>query len=161
MTATAVVMPVHIHGYPIDLEPIKTLLPSNVHIVEDACQAAGSTLPDGRRAGRFGIAGGFSLNQTKALPGGEGGLQAIMKATIERATLLKCLSHVQSVVERRNTIPILSNVLLEATSNGTLKVMATDPGSVKDFQTFAKQTGHALLSHDAAGKEFTFFMRKK
>ena len=37
-----------------------------------------------------------------------------MKATIERATLLKSLSHVQSVVERRNTIPILSNVLIEA-----------------------------------------------
>ena len=37
-----------------------------------------------------------------------------MKATIERATLLKSLGHVQSVVERRNTIPILSNVLMEA-----------------------------------------------
>ncbi|MEY4951766.1 MAG: hypothetical protein RL299_190 [Pseudomonadota bacterium] len=49
-----------------------------------------------------------------------------MKATIERATLLKCLSHVQSVVERRNTIPILSNVLIEAASDGTVKVMATD-----------------------------------
>ena len=49
-----------------------------------------------------------------------------MKATIERATLLKCLSHVQSVVERRNTIPILSNVLLEASGDGTLKIMATD-----------------------------------
>ena len=49
-----------------------------------------------------------------------------MKATIERATLLRCLSHVQSVVERRNTIPILSNVLIEARSGGTLRVMATD-----------------------------------
>lgn len=49
-----------------------------------------------------------------------------MKATIERATLLRCLSHVQSVVERRNTIPILSNVLLEAAEGGALKVMATD-----------------------------------
>jgi DNA polymerase III subunit beta len=49
-----------------------------------------------------------------------------MKATIERATLLKGLSHVQSVVERRNTIPILSNVLIEATEDGTLKLMATD-----------------------------------
>ncbi|QNE31972.1 DNA polymerase III subunit beta [Sphingomonas sp. NBWT7] len=49
-----------------------------------------------------------------------------MKATIERATLLKGLSHVQSVVERRNTIPILSNVLLEATAEGTLRLMATD-----------------------------------
>ena len=49
-----------------------------------------------------------------------------MKATIERAKLLRCLSHVQSVVERRNTIPILSNVLIEAAAGGTLKVMATD-----------------------------------
>ncbi len=49
-----------------------------------------------------------------------------MKATIERATLLKGLSHVQSVVERRNTIPILSNVLLEANGSGTLRLMATD-----------------------------------
>ncbi len=49
-----------------------------------------------------------------------------MKATIERATLLKGLSHVQSVVERRNTIPILSNVLLEATAEGQLRLMATD-----------------------------------
>jgi DNA polymerase-3 subunit beta len=49
-----------------------------------------------------------------------------MKATIERATLLKALSHVQSVVERRNTIPILSNVLLEASADGGLKLMATD-----------------------------------
>ncbi len=50
----------------------------------------------------------------------------IMKVTIERATLLKSLSHVQSVVERRNTIPILSNVLIEASDNGALKLTATD-----------------------------------
>ncbi|MCJ8191219.1 DNA polymerase III subunit beta [Sphingomicrobium aestuariivivum] len=48
-----------------------------------------------------------------------------MKATLERAVLLKSLGHVQSVVERRNTIPILSNVLLEAGDNG-LRLMATD-----------------------------------
>ncbi len=48
-----------------------------------------------------------------------------MKATIERATLLKGLSHVQSVVERRNTIPILSNVLIEA-GESSIRLMATD-----------------------------------
>ncbi|MEM6747088.1 MAG: DNA polymerase III subunit beta [Pseudomonadota bacterium] len=48
-----------------------------------------------------------------------------MKVTIERGTLLKALSHVQSVVERRNTIPILSNVLLRA-EGGTLALAATD-----------------------------------
>lgn len=49
-----------------------------------------------------------------------------MKATIERATLLRALSHVQSVVERRNTIPILSNVLIDAQASGTIRLMATD-----------------------------------
>ncbi|MDZ7588067.1 MAG: DNA polymerase III subunit beta [Parasphingorhabdus sp.] len=49
-----------------------------------------------------------------------------MKATIDRAVLLKSLGHVQSVVERRNTIPILANVLIEASENGGLKLMATD-----------------------------------
>ncbi len=49
-----------------------------------------------------------------------------MKATIERATLLKSLGHVQSVVERRNTIPILSNVLIEAREDGSIRLMATD-----------------------------------
>ena len=49
-----------------------------------------------------------------------------MKATIERATLLKSLGHVQSVVERRNTIPILSNVLIDARDDGSIRLMATD-----------------------------------
>jgi DNA polymerase-3 subunit beta len=49
-----------------------------------------------------------------------------MKATIERATLLKGLGHVHNVVERRNTIPILSNVLVEADEGGGIRLMATD-----------------------------------
>ena len=48
-----------------------------------------------------------------------------MKLTIERAALLRSLNHVQSVVERRNTIPILANVLLHA-ENGSVKLTATD-----------------------------------
>lgn len=48
-----------------------------------------------------------------------------MKFTIERAALLKSLGHVQSVVERRNTIPILSNVKFEA-GDGALHLNATD-----------------------------------
>jgi DNA polymerase III subunit beta len=48
-----------------------------------------------------------------------------MRLTIERAALLRALGHVQSVVERRNTIPILSNVLLRAES-GKLALSATD-----------------------------------
>ncbi len=48
-----------------------------------------------------------------------------MRLTIERAALLRALGHVQSVVERRNTIPILSNVLLRA-EDGKLALSATD-----------------------------------
>jgi DNA polymerase-3 subunit beta len=48
-----------------------------------------------------------------------------MRLSIERSALLKALNHVQSVVERRNTIPILSNVLLSAQGD-SLKLTATD-----------------------------------
>jgi tRNA 2-thiouridine synthesizing protein A len=46
-------------------------------------------------------------------------------------------------------------------SGQILKVVATDPGSVRDFQAFSKQTGNELLEHLQDGGEFTFFMRKK
>src|SRR5215471_13856649 len=52
-----------------------------------------------------------------------------MKLTIERVALLKALGHVQSVVERRNTIPVLSNLLLRTespTEAGTISLAATD-----------------------------------
>jgi DNA polymerase-3 subunit beta len=55
----------------------------------------------------------------------ENGEKHPMKTTIERGALLRTLAHAQSVVERRNTIPILSNVLLDA-SGDSLMVMATD-----------------------------------
>lgn len=60
-------------------------------------------------------------------------------------------------------LPILrtKKALSELQSGQVLKVLATDPGSVKDFRTFARQTGHDLLSHDESNREFTFFMRKK
>jgi DNA polymerase-3 subunit beta len=48
-----------------------------------------------------------------------------MKINVERGAFLKALNHVQSVVERRNTIPILSNVMIEA-AKGRLKLTATD-----------------------------------
>jgi tRNA 2-thiouridine synthesizing protein A len=59
-------------------------------------------------------------------------------------------------------LPILraKKVLGELSGGQVLKVMATDPGSVKDFQAFCKQTGNELLSH-SEGPEFTFFMKKR
>jgi tRNA 2-thiouridine synthesizing protein A len=60
-------------------------------------------------------------------------------------------------------LPILraKKALTEMTSGQVLRIVATDPGSVKDFQAFSKQTGNALLSHVEANKEFTFFLKRK
>ena len=60
-------------------------------------------------------------------------------------------------------LPILrtKKALTDMASGQVLKVLATDPGSVKDFQAFSKQTGNALLSSDTAGKEFIFYMQKR
>jgi len=46
-------------------------------------------------------------------------------------------------------------------SGQVLKIVATDPGSVKDMQAFSKQTGNALLSSNEENKTFVFYMRKK
>lgn len=45
-------------------------------------------------------------------------------------------------------------------SSQVLKILSTDPGSVKDFQAFARQTGNDLLSSAETGGEFVFFMKK-
>jgi tRNA 2-thiouridine synthesizing protein A len=60
-------------------------------------------------------------------------------------------------------LPILraKKALAELNSGQVLKVLATDPGALRDFQAFSKQTGHQLVSHSEERKEFTFFMRKK
>jgi tRNA 2-thiouridine synthesizing protein A len=60
-------------------------------------------------------------------------------------------------------LPILKTkkALADMVSGEVLKVMATDPGSVRDFQAFAKQTGNELLKHSDENKEFVFFMRRK
>ncbi|KAB2313000.1 sulfurtransferase TusA family protein [Betaproteobacteria bacterium SCN2] len=60
-------------------------------------------------------------------------------------------------------LPILrtKKALAEMASGEILKVLATDPGSVKDMQAFAKQTGNDLINSAEAGGEYTFFMKKK
>ena len=60
-------------------------------------------------------------------------------------------------------LPILraKKAFSDVQSGQVLKIVATDPGSVKDFETFSKQTGHALLSHAESNGEFTFLMRKR
>jgi DNA polymerase-3 subunit beta len=80
-----------------------------------------------------------------------------MKVTIERSALVKALGHVQSVVERRNTIPILSNVLMQA-DGGALTLTATDldieisESAPADVAMKGAATASALMLHDIVRK---------
>jgi tRNA 2-thiouridine synthesizing protein A len=60
-------------------------------------------------------------------------------------------------------LPILraKKALNDMTSGQVLKIVATDPGSVKDFQAFSKQTGNDLLEQAEAEKEFVFFLKRR
>jgi tRNA 2-thiouridine synthesizing protein A len=60
-------------------------------------------------------------------------------------------------------LPILraKKALADMESGQVLYIRATDPGSVKDFQAFAKQTGNELVSHAQAEQEFQFYLRRR
>ena len=59
-------------------------------------------------------------------------------------------------------LPILraKKAISDLTSGQVLKIIATDPGSVKDFEAFCKQTGNTLLSSAEAGGAFEFMIKK-
>jgi tRNA 2-thiouridine synthesizing protein A len=60
-------------------------------------------------------------------------------------------------------LPILKTKksLNELTSGQVLKVVATDPGSIKDMQAFANQTGNPLLETTEENKTYVFYLKKK
>ncbi|HWW08003.1 sulfurtransferase TusA family protein [Collimonas sp.] len=60
-------------------------------------------------------------------------------------------------------LPILKTkkALADMLSGEVLRVLATDSGSVRDFQAFAKQTGNDLLEQSEENREFIFFMKRK
>ena len=60
-------------------------------------------------------------------------------------------------------LPILraKKALSDMTSGQVLKILATDPGSVRDFQAFAKQTGNELLAQQTVDKEFVHYLRPR
>jgi tRNA 2-thiouridine synthesizing protein A len=60
-------------------------------------------------------------------------------------------------------LPILKakKALADMNSGQVLKVVATDPGSVRDFQAFARQTGNELVEQSSADEEFVHFLRRR
>ena len=60
-------------------------------------------------------------------------------------------------------LPLLraKKALAEMSTGHLLKVVATDPGSMRDFVAFAKQTGNELVGQEAAGDEFIHVLRRR
>jgi tRNA 2-thiouridine synthesizing protein A len=60
-------------------------------------------------------------------------------------------------------LPILKakKALADMHSGEVLKVLATDPGSMRDFQAFARQTGNELLEQETKNDEFVHFLRRR
>ncbi|MDR2154063.1 MAG: sulfurtransferase TusA family protein [Burkholderiaceae bacterium] len=60
-------------------------------------------------------------------------------------------------------LPILKakKALAELQAGQLLKVLCTDPGSVRDFQAFTRQTGHTLVTQDAQGEVFIHVLRRR
>lgn len=60
-------------------------------------------------------------------------------------------------------LPILKakKALADMHSGEVLKVVATDPGSVRDFQAFSRQTGNELVEQSSGDKEFVHYLRRR
>jgi len=60
-------------------------------------------------------------------------------------------------------LPILraKKALSDMTTGQVLKIVATDPGSMRDFQAFCKQTGNQLLMQESVNKEFVHFVKRR
>ena len=74
--------------------------------------------------------------------------------------------HIDKEIDTRGLncpLPILKakKALADLKSGQLLKVLATDAGSVRDFQAFAKQTGNELIEQQTVGTEFVHIMRRR
>ena len=87
---TRAIMPVHIHGLPADMDEIRAIARKhNLTIIEDAAQAHGAVYK-GRKAGTIGDMGAFSIQSSKNLSAGEGGLFVTNDETLyERANCVR------------------------------------------------------------------------
>jgi TusA-related sulfurtransferase len=74
--------------------------------------------------------------------------------------------HINKEVDTRGLncpLPILKakKALSELSSGQTVKVVSTDPGSLRDFQAFAKQTGNELLEQQTVGTDYIHVLRRR
>jgi tRNA 2-thiouridine synthesizing protein A len=88
----------------------------------------------------------------------------LIKFNAEREKLFMNTVNIELDVKGLNCpLPILraKKALASMESGQTLRVVATDPGAVKDFAAFCKQTGNPLVSSTESASEFTFLISKR
>ena len=82
-----------------------------------------------------------------------------------RAKAWKSRTEPASVETTRSSspLPILKakKALADMATGDVLKIVATDPGSVRDFQAFARQTGNELVEQTSANDEFVHYLRRR
>jgi tRNA 2-thiouridine synthesizing protein A len=81
-------------------------------------------------------------------------------------TLESCIMQIDKEVDARGLncpLPILraKKALADMVSGAVLKVIATDAGSLRDFQAFAKQTGNELVDQQTVGDTFVHLLRRR
>lgn len=77
-----------------------------------------------------------------------------MSATVERLLDVKGLNCPMPLLKAKKA-------LNEMAPDALLKVLATDPGSLRDFEVFSRQSGHALLESRQEGDTYIYVLRKK
>jgi len=79
---------------------------------------------------------------------------------------MEAIVHFDREVDARGLncpLPVLrtKNTLNDMSSGQVLRILATDPAAVRDFQAFAKQTGNLLLQHGEQDGAFFFLLKRK
>ncbi len=74
-------------------------------------------------------------------------------STFDQALDVRGLNSPLPIIRTKKTLSAM-------TGGQILKIMATDPGSIKDYETFARHTGNELLSHSEVENEFHFTLKK-
>ncbi len=146
---TKVILPVHIHGLPSDMDEITDLAAQyNLTVIEDACQAHGAEYK-GKKSGTIGKAGTFSLNVTKNLSGGEGGIMVTdHEDFLDRAKQLRTFGEKPSEsIQKTRAYTVFSVGYQYRTQELPAALARSQLRRLEEYNNTAKRNGEYLTEH--------------